>query len=284
MSRFGRWCSIVVLLYGMLLMTGCGAPAEHSGNDASPAAEKDTSPFTQSGAEPTAGQGAERTAEQATDQATERGDAALRAQKADSEPAPQTQQAKPAAAAGKPQQPQTDAPRSPAAPQTNPAKTRVSGDPNAPVSSAVPNQPKAPQQAKPPTVQPEQNERQSVYISISGDEEHGVILPSTALAIEEGDTVLDVLKRVTKEHKIQMEYKGKGATGYVEGIDNLYEFDHGPKSGWLYRVNGEFPEKSAGSYKLNNGDRIEWLYTLNLGKDVGKSEDGAGDGKGADGQ
>jgi hypothetical protein len=69
-----------------------------------------------------------------------------------------------------------------------------------------------------------------------------------------------------------MEHRGSAKAPYIEGIDNLYEFDKGGKSGWLYRVNGTFPNKSAGAYILKKGDRIEWVYTLELGKDVGKSE------------
>ncbi|MFD2671086.1 DUF4430 domain-containing protein [Marinicrinis sediminis] len=79
--------------------------------------------------------------------------------------------------------------------------------------------------------------------------------------IEDGDSVLDVLKRETKARRIQMEYRGRGALAYVEGIDNLYEFDHGPTSGWTYTVNGDDIDKSAGTMELSPGDTIEWRYT-----------------------
>lgn len=54
----------------------------------------------------------------------------------------------------------------------------------------------------------------------------------------------------------------------MEGINNLFEFDHGPRSGWLYRVNGSMHSKSAGAFTVNAGDVIEWLYTLDLGRDI----------------
>jgi hypothetical protein len=54
----------------------------------------------------------------------------------------------------------------------------------------------------------------------------------------------------------------------VEGINNLFEFDHGAKSGWLYRVNGSMYSKSAGAFTVKAGDVIEWLYTLDLGRDI----------------
>ncbi|GGA33798.1 hypothetical protein GCM10007416_03160 [Kroppenstedtia guangzhouensis] len=107
-------------------------------------------------------------------------------------------------------------------------------------------------------------------ISITGD--RGVrILPATRVEIQQGDTVYDVLLRVTRQHGIQMEARGSGKTLYVEGINNLYEFDGGPESGWMYRVNGVFPNYSAGVYVVRNGERIEWLYTRNLGRDIGAS-------------
>jgi hypothetical protein len=110
---------------------------------------------------------------------------------------------------------------------------------------------------------------QTVSLSIVGDKEHGVILSAQSVPIEQGDTVLDVLSRVVKGKKIQMEYSGVKATAYVKGIDNLYEFDDGPKSGWMVKVNGKAADRSAGNYPVKAGDRIEWLYTLDLGKDIG---------------
>lgn len=117
-------------------------------------------------------------------------------------------------------------------------------------------------------------QKAEVTLSIVGDSDTGTILSPAAVELKSGDSVLDVLKRATRSRKMQMEYQGSGAAVYVEGIDNLYEFDKGAKSGWLFRVNGEFPGKSAGAYKLKAGDVVEWLYTLDMGKDVGKGADG----------
>jgi len=108
---------------------------------------------------------------------------------------------------------------------------------------------------------------QSVMVSITADQQQ-VILEETQVELKDGENVLDVLKRITREKKIQMEYSGSGSFAYVEGINNLYEFDKGPKSGWMYRVNGSFGGKSAGATKIKAGDRIEWLFTLDLGKDL----------------
>lgn len=107
-----------------------------------------------------------------------------------------------------------------------------------------------------------------VYSIVISDME--VPLPATEMEFMEGDTVLEALIRITRDKKIQMDYRGgRGATAYVEGIDNVYEFDRGQGSGWMYRVNGVFPDRSAGVIPLLPGDHVEWLYTTNLGEDLG---------------
>ncbi len=105
-----------------------------------------------------------------------------------------------------------------------------------------------------------------------------VILPEPALALRSGDTVFDVLYRAVRSYRIPFEYQGadKNRFGgvYVEGINYLYEFSCGPNSGWVYRVNGEFPSTSCSNLTLQDGDRIEWLYTCDLGMDVGNIWEG----------
>jgi outer membrane biosynthesis protein TonB len=114
---------------------------------------------------------------------------------------------------------------------------------------------------------------QTVTISIVADKETGTVLAPTAVEIKKDDTVLEVLKKITRKNKIQMEYRGVKGAAYIEGIDNIYEFDFGAKSGGMYRVNGEFPNKGAGSFKVKEGDVIEWLYTTDLGEDIGAKYD-----------
>jgi len=60
---------------------------------------------------------------------------------------------------------------------------------------------------------------------------------------------------------------------YVESIRGLAEFDEGPESGWMFRVNGVFPETAASNHTLRNGDRLEWLYSRDFGRDLGAAED-----------
>lgn len=100
----------------------------------------------------------------------------------------------------------------------------------------------------------------------------GVILSAVTVEFEEGETVFHVLKRVCEVYEIQLEYSWTPLydSYYIEGINNLYEFDCGVESGWMYKVNGWFPNYGCSSYAIQNGDAIVWCYTcIGLGADVG---------------
>jgi GH25 family lysozyme M1 (1,4-beta-N-acetylmuramidase) len=89
---------------------------------------------------------------------------------------------------------------------------------------------------------------------------------------DEGETVFDVLVRICERLGIQIEYSWTPMYNsyYVESINHLYEMDCGPESGWMYKVNGWFPNYGCSSYTVENGDNIVWCYTCKgLGADVG---------------
>lgn len=102
---------------------------------------------------------------------------------------------------------------------------------------------------------------------------NGVILSKRTVTFNEGESVFDVLQRVCKENKIHMEasFTAVYNSAYVEGINNLYELDCGSGSGWMFSVNGWFPNYGCSRYQLKQGDVVEWRYTCNYGKDIEKS-------------
>lgn len=99
----------------------------------------------------------------------------------------------------------------------------------------------------------------------------GTILSTTTVTFYEGESVFDVLQRVCRNSGIHMEASWTPIynSAYVEGIHNLYEFDCGALSGWMYRVNGWYPNYGSSRYQLQQGDVVEWRYTCDLGHDVG---------------
>ncbi len=111
----------------------------------------------------------------------------------------------------------------------------------------------------------------------------GKILETVTVEFSPGETVFDVLKRACGEYTctdccqycrnggIQLEYEFTPGYDnyYIEGIHQIYEKDCGSKSGWMYKVNGVFPNYGCSDYELKSSDNIEFVYTVNLGEDVG---------------
>ena len=98
----------------------------------------------------------------------------------------------------------------------------------------------------------------------------GMILSPVEAEFSEGESVFDVTKRICIENRIHFEFTMTPLynTAYIEGIYNLYEFDCGSASGWVYSVNRELPSFGCSDYKVHDGDVIVWHYTCALGNDV----------------
>lgn len=96
------------------------------------------------------------------------------------------------------------------------------------------------------------------------------VIFSKTVGFDSGESVYDILRRICDENSIQMEasYTPAFSSYYVEGINNLYEFDCGQGSGWMYSVNGVFPNYGCSSYKPVNNDKIAFRYTCELGYDL----------------
>lgn len=103
--------------------------------------------------------------------------------------------------------------------------------------------------------------------------DNGVIYAKKTVSFEEGETVFDVLNREMKKNGIHMHFSFSPVynSRYIKGINNLYEFDCREGSGWMYRVNGVFPNYGCSQYQVEDGDTIEWLYTCDLGVDLGRN-------------
>lgn len=99
----------------------------------------------------------------------------------------------------------------------------------------------------------------------------GVLFAKTETEFQSGDTVFDVFRRLLREEKLHFEYVDAKAYGsvYIEGIGNIYEFDCGPQSGWMFNVNGVHPGLGCSAYTLADGDAILFQYTCDLGADIG---------------
>lgn len=116
--------------------------------------------------------------------------------------------------------------------------------------------------------------------------ENGEILTKTQIAVPEGSTAFDVIKKACtvnvctdnclycQKSGIQLDYIYTPGYDnyYIRGIHQIYEKDCGSQSGWMYCVNGVFPNYGCSQYKIQNGDTISFLYTCDLGEDLGAGQ------------
>ena len=113
----------------------------------------------------------------------------------------------------------------------------------------------------------EENQAVSAYVSIQAGS--STFLASTKVEVPANGSAYDALLKAANANGITVQAKMTSLGVYVEGINGLMEKDRGPLSGWMYRVNGEFPGYSMDTYTVKDGDRIELVYTEDLGNDVG---------------
>ncbi len=85
----------------------------------------------------------------------------------------------------------------------------------------------------------------------------------------EGDSMiaLNILTAIADKEDLRIDLMGSGRTAYLKGINDYYEFDYGPLSGWMIQLNGEIPQRSIGVLEINQGDNVRLRYTKELGND-----------------
>ena len=96
------------------------------------------------------------------------------------------------------------------------------------------------------------------------------ILPTLIRDLPEGTTAFEVFKQVLAANGYTYDAKGS----YVRAViapdgTKVAELSKGQYSGWMYRVNGEFPDTYMGAYELEDGDVIEVFFTADYTKEPG---------------
>ncbi|MGH4123455.1 MAG: DUF4430 domain-containing protein [Clostridium sp.] len=116
---------------------------------------------------------------------------------------------------------------------------------------------------------------QKSHITLSVDKltiNEGYTIQTINIELQPDDTAWTVLKREldNRSLKCDFEWTEKYGSVYVQSIEEDGEFDHGPCSGWMYNVNGTYPNFGASKYILKDGDILQWRYTTDLGADLGE--------------
>lgn len=125
----------------------------------------------------------------------------------------------------------------------------------------------------------------TVYFTLLGDEAHdsdtdGKIhtlknknltewIEETAVTVNSDAKVIDVIAKALGMNGIPY----SNPTGnYVESVRALGEFTNGANSGWMYTLNGEYPDLGVAEQTLEEGDCIVFHYTDNYMKEFESEE------------
>lgn len=97
-----------------------------------------------------------------------------------------------------------------------------------------------------------------VSFSLVGD---STWISESNISMDQGSGVADLIRKVFENNGVSCVGIDEG---YIRSITyngtTLGEFDKGPNSGWMYKVNGEYPEVGINSYTLSEGDNVEFVY------------------------
>lgn len=86
------------------------------------------------------------------------------------------------------------------------------------------------------------------------------ILISSDISVDKSSTAFDVLEKICVRENISFTYSGDRKTAYITSIGGIEEKEYNKYSGWKYKINGEHPSVSCGSYQLSEGDEIVFYY------------------------
>jgi len=263
MNRKFSWTVLLAILLVILSLSGCSSNTESNQDtkketktvevtakaDNKTEQEKKQQPSVDT--TKTAAQPAVSKVEQSAAQKTENGQIKQPAQKSPT--------------AAKPANPPTATSKTIATTPAKPASTTTRSTTSSTTSTTTSTTAKAttntattkPPAVKPATIVPKPEN--TVILSIVGPNEAS--LSATKIKINDGDTIFSVLNHAKNDKIIIMDSTGSGSTAYIQGINNVYEFDYGPKSGWMFKLNNESITKSVGVIKVKAGDHIEGYYT-----------------------
>lgn len=91
----------------------------------------------------------------------------------------------------------------------------------------------------------------------------GMILAPTPITVPNGATAYDVMQK--SGLVINAAWNPTLRTYYIKGIQGLGEKAVGRTSGWLYKINGTFPNVGLSLYEVQPGDVISFHYTVRQG-------------------
>ena len=119
----------------------------------------------------------------------------------------------------------------------------------------------------------------TVYFTLYGDTIHGdpteetgthtwadqnleLWIEETAYSVDMNATVKDVFEKALTDYDMTWKNEtGNYVTSITYNGDTLAEFSNGTNSGWMYTLNGAYPDLGVSEQFLEDGDVIIWHYT-----------------------
>lgn len=115
----------------------------------------------------------------------------------------------------------------------------------------------------------------TVYFTLLGDAKHGgdgevhtlrkgnltTWIARTGITLPAGSTALDAIRYSLGVNGISYESSTGSMGTYISSVKGLAAMDNGTNSGWMYTVNGNYPNVSVGEKTLKDGDAVVFHYT-----------------------
>ncbi len=108
-----------------------------------------------------------------------------------------------------------------------------------------------------------------ISVAVSIEPGSGSAWYSGSVRVAEGATVEQALETAAAQAGLILNIKDGYLRAVIRSGVTLGQYDEGPNSGWLYKVNGKAPNVGIADYPLNGGETVTVYYTADYTKESG---------------
>ena len=108
-----------------------------------------------------------------------------------------------------------------------------------------------------------------ISVAVSIEPGSGSAWYSGSVRVAEGATVEQALETAVAQAGLILNIKDGYLRAVIRSGVTLGQYDEGPNSGWLYKVNGKAPNVGIADYPLNGGETVTVYYTADYTKESG---------------
>lgn len=108
-----------------------------------------------------------------------------------------------------------------------------------------------------------------ISVAVSIEPGSGSAWYSGSVRVAEGATVEQALETAAAQAGLILNIKDGYLRAVIRSGVTLGQYDEGPNSGWLYKVDGKAPNVGIADYRLNGGETVTVYYTADYTKESG---------------